>query len=463
MPAKTKFTDRSLAKLPAPPTGQIDYFDAILPNFGLRVSHGGARTWIVLYRYNGKKRRMKLGRYPELGLAAARDLARDALEAARKGKDAAAERKARQSPAETISDLIEMYINEYAKIRKRSWQHDSRILKNDIEPLLGRLRIRDVGRQQVGDAIKPIADRGSLIRANRAQEIVRKMFNWAIDVKFLLETNPAARVAKIAPERARSRFLSKEEYQRLFGAFVPADLGDAGCLFFSLIATLGLRKNEILQLAWNEVDLDDNVITIPPERTKNGKMHVVPLPTVAASDLSRYQYSRATGDSPYVFPSPNDPLKPVTGVFVDKRMVTIRKKAKLENFRLHDLRRSATTYWGLLKIRPHIKDRLLNHRPKTVTDGHYDAFQYIDEKREALEKWEIFLHQLIEDVVQAAYDAEGQPFDWNEYLEKVKAEKLEQRRAGVVNLQEHKRRRALKAPRDGKSASAPIEAKRRRR
>ena len=103
---KFKFSARSLP--PVPSAGQLDYWDEGLPGFGMRVSQGGTRTWQVMYRYNGEKRRMKLGVYrggqnePQeangaaaefrsLGLADARDAARIALAKAEKGQDPATE------------------------------------------------------------------------------------------------------------------------------------------------------------------------------------------------------------------------------------------------------------------------------------------------------------------------------------------------------------------------------------
>src|SRR3954452_3529930 len=97
MPVVT-FTDRGAKALPAPAIGQTDYFDASAhpPGFCLRVSCKGTRTWMLLYRYNGVKRRMKLGRIRELGLKAARELAWDAHASVRRGGDPASEGKVRQ-------------------------------------------------------------------------------------------------------------------------------------------------------------------------------------------------------------------------------------------------------------------------------------------------------------------------------------------------------------------------------
>src|SRR5258707_502665 len=137
MPAFT-FGARRLPKPPA--TGQVDHWDETLPGFGMRVSSGGARTWVVMYRYNGIKRRMKLGRFPPKSLADARDEAREALRKAEKGLDPAAERKMLTARAETVQELADLYIEQYAKKRKRSWYKDEQILKREVLPVIGRKR-----------------------------------------------------------------------------------------------------------------------------------------------------------------------------------------------------------------------------------------------------------------------------------------------------------------------------------
>jgi Arm DNA-binding domain len=112
---------------------QVDYFDKALPGFGLRVSYNGRKSWTVLYRCNGVKGRLTLGRFDVLPLAEARERARDALKAAAKGEDpAAGKHRDRQAP--TFKQLADRYIEEYAKPRKRTWQKDRRLLDNNLIP-----------------------------------------------------------------------------------------------------------------------------------------------------------------------------------------------------------------------------------------------------------------------------------------------------------------------------------------
>ncbi|MCZ6589314.1 MAG: Arm DNA-binding domain-containing protein [Alphaproteobacteria bacterium] len=106
-------TSRSVAALKPPAEGRVEYFDASLPGFALRVSESGRRTWVVLYRVNGRLRRYTFGTYPMMPLADARDRASDALRDASKGIDPADRKKAARV-AESFADLANEYLERHA-------------------------------------------------------------------------------------------------------------------------------------------------------------------------------------------------------------------------------------------------------------------------------------------------------------------------------------------------------------
>jgi Arm DNA-binding domain len=137
-----RFGARSLPPIPA--AGQIDYWDETLPGFGMRVSAGGARAWVVMYRYNTVKRRMKIGNYPAKMLADARDEGREALRLADKGADPAADRKSQRAKLDTVADLAAAYVDEHAKKKKRSWKKDEHILNREVREPHARGRAENV-------------------------------------------------------------------------------------------------------------------------------------------------------------------------------------------------------------------------------------------------------------------------------------------------------------------------------
>jgi integrase len=390
--ATFEFKARSIPSAPEEGKVQTDYWDGSLPGFGMRVSSGGTRSWFVMYRYNGINRRMKLGNYPLMKLADARDAARAALRKAEDGQDPASESKRVKVRMDTVEDLAKLYIEQHAKPKKRSWKKDDQILNREVLPLIGRKRVVDVKRQDVRDVLQPIIDRGALIRANHTLEVVRMMFNWAIQEKDMAILNPAAGIKKPGEVNDRRRYLTDMEFYQFWKALTLDRLGQHGVAAFQLLALTMQREMEVLRMRWQDIDWNDATWTIPADHAKNQLEHVVPLGEFAIGCLLNLEALAADGDV-YVFQSDVLANDHVRRVFLEKRIIKIREAAKLINVTIHDLRRSGTTYLGRLKVPQLIKKKILNHtaRKKGDVTDIYDRFEYLDEKREAMQKWETFL------------------------------------------------------------------------
>jgi integrase len=391
-----KFTDRGIPNSVIDGQSQTDYWDKSLPGFGLRVSAGGTRTWMVMYRYNGTKRRMKLGNYPAKGLADARNDAKAALKKAEDGQDPAAEKRRLKIRMDTVEDLAKLYVEQYAKKRKRSWLKDEQILNREVIPVIGRMRIIDVKRHDIRAVLQPIIDRDSMIRATHTLQVIRKMFNWAIDEKDMPIVNPAARMKSPGVANNRARYLSEEEFFLFWKALDPAELGWLGVAAFQLIALTMQREMEVLRMRWQDIDWNSGLWTIPADHAKNTFEHVVPLGEYALACLG-YLFDMAAPGDIYVFKSPVLENSHVRRVFLEKRWLKIKELAKLINVIIHDIRRSGVTHMGKLRVPPHIKKKLINHEKKKKSDvtDIYDRFEYLDEKREAMQGWENLLLEMV--------------------------------------------------------------------
>jgi integrase len=352
-----------------------------------------------MYRYNGVKRRMKLGNHPLTDLANARNDAREALRKAEKGLDPATEKKKLTTRAETVEELAKLYVEQYAKPKKRSWKKDEQILNREVLPLIGRKRVVDVVRQDIRDVLRPIIVRNAPIRANHALEIIRRLYNWAIDERDMPIANPAARIKRPAEVQSRGRYLKPAELAPFWRALDPDILGPRGVAAFKLLTFTAQREMEVLRMRWPDIDWDENLWTIPPDHAKNELEHVVPL-VPSAMDLLRELHKERDRDPIYVFGSPVKHGEHVRRVFVEKRIKKVRKAMDVEDITVHDLRRTVTTYLGKLGIPQAIKKKILNHakrRKADVTDI-YDRFEYLDEKRDALLKWEKLLFEMVQKV-----------------------------------------------------------------
>jgi len=216
-PAPTiKFKARSIDALKPPKEGRVEYWSAELPGFVLRISDNGRRTWVALYRHQGRLRRFTIGTSPPLGLADAQEKAEDILHAAARGKDLAAEKKAARQ-ADTVSELVELYIERHAKLNKRSLKTDQRMLKRDVLPVWGSRKVKDIRRRDVIDWLDRLMDRGAPIMANRTFEVARKMFAFALE-RDIIEVSPFTGVAKRAAENAREKVLTEDEIRAVWPA-----------------------------------------------------------------------------------------------------------------------------------------------------------------------------------------------------------------------------------------------------
>lgn len=397
---QVKFTARGIASLPAPAKGRLEYFDVDTRGFGLRVSAGGARRmWIVRYRIRGRKTKgmLTLGAFDpdRFGLGAARDMAKDALRAAEKGVDPAAPKR-NERHAESFKELAARWLEEYAKKRKRSWKADQRIIKRDLVPAIGNMKALSVKRADVRQILRTIVARGAPIMANRARELVRSIFAWAISEEIGgVEHNPCDGIARPAEEHSRDRVLSADEIRALWPALSdpPAGMPHRCALALKLQLVTLQRKGEIVGAEWSEMDRDkERMWTIPAEKAKNGLAHRVPLSDLAL-DLLR-EIKKLSGDSRWLFPSPHGD-KPMTARAVNHAVLRVSGALGIGgDFRPHDLRRSAASHMTSIGIGRFIVARILNHVERGVT-AVYDRHSYDREKRLALEAWAVRLAGII--------------------------------------------------------------------
>lgn len=397
-------TDLQIQKLKAPTEGQIEVWDIQIPGLGLRVSKGGSKSFVLMFRHAGKLRRMTLGRYdPDaFPLRLARDKARDARRMVEEGMDPAFMKKqeqleAREAP--TIKDLAELYIERYAKRHKKSWKEDERMLTKDVIPEWGHLKAHSITRRDVIALLDDIVERGAGVTANRTLAVISRMFNFGVD-RCILESNPAYRVKAPTPEKARERTLTEVEIREFWKALDSARMDEGTRIALKLVLVTGQRPGEVAGMSKKE--LDGNWWTIPGERIKNGLTHRVPLSPLAETLIK--EAKALSGDSPYLFPSPSkdesDEDRPIGERALARAIANNRatgekpdRAFKLDHFTPHDLRRTCGTMLGALVVSRFIQDRILNHKDRSM-GGVYDRHSYDEQKRAALEAWSNKLEEI---------------------------------------------------------------------
>lgn len=390
-----RLTDRGIAALKAK-AQRYEAWEDGRTGLGLRVSPAGRKSWIYMYRFEGKPRRMTLGTYPGVGLADARVKHAKARVDLEKGIDPGAkqiERRRADRAAETVADLVEEYLEKWARPRKRSAHEDERILRKDVLPIWGARKAKDIKRRDVIKLLDGIAERGAPIQANRTLAVIRKMFNFAIS-RDIVDATPVAMVKAPSKENQRDRVLSGEEIRTLWQGLDIAPMSEGVKLALKLQLVTAQRKGEIVKATRAEFDLDEQIWTIPAERSKNGQAHRVPLSNLAI-ELIRTAQGVADADklfpSPWLFPSPTVD-GPITTRAVNYALT--RSQLGIENITPHDLRRTAASGMTSLGINRLVVSKVLNHVEKGVT-AIYDRHGYDAEKRHALESWASRLEEIV--------------------------------------------------------------------
>jgi integrase len=406
-----KFTDRTIAAL-RPRPQRYEVWDDARSGFGIRITPRGVKSFVWVYHFEGRPRRLTFGTYPALTLGAANLKLAHARQALARGEDpgtAAVSERVAERAAETIADLVADYLERYARPRKRSAAEDERILRKDILPRWGARKVNSITRRGVVTLRNDIVDRGAPIQANRTFGILRRMFKFAIS-QAMVETSPCDKVERPSSENQRDRTLTETEIRQLWSALEEAPMEPNARRVLRFMLATGQRRGEVIGLHVQEVDYAKNIWMLPAARSKNGMEHLIPLSPLALQILSDatpneegYLFASKLTAAPYRGQSI---AHAVGHLFEVRRQSQARKKTakadaplpplagKMDRFTPHDLRRSVATRMRELGISRGDVKMVLNHRERDVT-ARYDRYDGLPEKKRALEIWGARLAEII--------------------------------------------------------------------
>jgi integrase len=426
MPAAITLTDESIKSIKPSAGRQMEYPDAKVAGLALRVSASGTKSWTFRYRTaTGQQRRLKLGTYPATGLATARSRARAALNEAEAGGDPAGDRrkekaKARLRQVATVAELAEDYFLAAKVGRHRPNTRAKRASTMDLErdyfdrlikPKFGCLAVADLKRAEF-QRFLDVAGKTSPSAARQCRNVVRQMYNFAIR-REITDKNPA-QFGEVPVPTSRDRVLTDAEIKAIWQAAIDPE----GIEGLSLSPGMGLairlamvtlqRGGEICGLHSSELDLEVRIWTIPSERTKNHRVHVVPLSDSALqlikSALATPRPHQDAGSEPpkerFLFPSPRGG-GPITRHALSRAMKRITTAVGIEDATPHDFRRTGSTHLTSERLavpRFHVSC-VLNHISDeggaAAVTAVYDRNAYLAEKRRALDKWASRLAQIV--------------------------------------------------------------------
>jgi integrase len=409
-----KLTQPNATRQPLP-AGKSDaiFFDDDLPGFGLRVRAGGKRTWIIQYRVGTKQRRLTIGSVDKLSADQARKAARGRLARVELGGDPQQEKhEARNTAHHTVGKLVDDYLARRHhdtgkdRLRRSSYEATELYLRKHWKPLHG-LQASKIDRSAVASRLSAIEAEISSVTAARARVALSSMFAWAIG-QGIVDSNPVIGTNKPPEPVARDRVLTDAEVAHIWAACRDDSFGRV----VKLLLLTGARRDEIGDLAWDEIDLERDVIILPAQRTKNGRPHIVPLAPMAVAILKSVpRRPRAGGAIEYLFGEGQGGFSgwSKAKLALDRRINEARTataagrgnqsgKPQIADWRLHDLRRTvATVMADRLGVLPHIIEALLNHVSghKAGIAGVYNRAGYEREVHAALLVWADHLESIV--------------------------------------------------------------------
>ena len=378
-----RLTTQEIARY-RPPQGKADHivFDEELSGFGLRY-RAGRRTWVFQYAFGtGESRvnaRMTLGEYPALSPAKARDTAQDLYAKVRLGEHPASDKKKSRSEARnTFGRLVISYLGfQKSELRESSYTEQTRYLDTYAKSLHG-LPATAIDRKKIADLLDTIAKERGAVSANRARTSLSALFSWSMR-RGLHDSNPVIGTEQ-RKERSRDRTLTDLELAIVWNTLSDSDYSD----IIRLLILTGQRASEIGKLRWKEIDFDENLISLPPARTKNARAHSFPMSAPvrdilkARAQTPDYVFGRGIGFSGWG----------KCKIRLDKRIAD-KLGTAMPDWVVHDLRRTFATGLQRLGVRLEVTEAILNHvsGSRGGVAGIYQRHDWATEKRAALDAW----------------------------------------------------------------------------
>lgn len=366
-------TDLQVRKLKAPDSGQKAYFDPGMKNFGVRVSQGGTKTFIVLL--GSQRKRRTLGRYPDLSLADARVLAKEAQVSFAMDAD-----KPRAAASDiSFDEARRQFLGDSERRNKASTAAEYRRLLNKYFAFKGKMA--DISKADIVASVDALRQTPS--EQKHAFVAIRTMMNWCLR-RGLIDHSPVPLLS--FPVVSRERVLTDDELRTVWHRAV--EYGYPYGRIVQLLILTGQRRGEIAGLQWSWVGED--TITLPAGFTKNKRSHTFPISAMVMDVLEGLPESDGL-----LFPARGHEDRSFSGW--SKSKPKFDEAISVEGYTLHDLRRTFSSNMARLGAPIHVTEKLLNHVSGTVSGvaAVYNRYSYMDEMREALLRHNDFLINIL--------------------------------------------------------------------
>jgi integrase len=373
VPNHPVLTELTLRAAKPPERGTITLWDGAQKHFGVRISQGGAKSFIILL---GSGRRQTLGRFPTISVASARARAKELLAENTLGKT--------RPRAAAFDDVVTEFLSACEKKNRiRTVREYTRLLNRHFA--FGRKNLAEITRHDVSQKLEKI--RGITSEQNHAIVAAKIFFKWAVRNGYL-DQSPCESFSPIK-RLPRERVLTDDELLSVFKTAL--ENSSTFSRIVALLVLTGQRRSEVAAIKWKWIDTAERTITLPASLTKNKRTHTFPYGEMVAEILERIPYQ---GD--YLFPAARDQIKgkPAT-VFNGwgKPKAIFDDLCNVSGWQLHDLRRTFASKLAALGVSLPTIEKLLNHVSGSFGGivSVYQRHNWLPEMRSAIDAWERWL------------------------------------------------------------------------
>ena len=406
MPRHTEnvLTDRKIQNA-KPATKQFKLYDG--KGLFLLIHPNGSKYFRRDYTFEGKRKTLALGVYPETILKQAREERLEAQNLVREGKDPTEFRKElkakrqNQKKSEQLKQklsfqnvALEWWQRQSGNLTQKHGQEIKRSLENHVFPKMGHLQITDIPSKAIKEILLGLESEGKAETAHRIHQRIRSVFQYAVMQEWT-DRNPAADLHKLlAP-------VKKEPMKSLPLSELPGylrrldennrEMHMVTRIALKLIVMLFVRTVELIEAKWEELDLENAIWRIPAERMKLGVEHLVPLPKQALVLFDELKQFR--GESDYVFPGDRNPKQPMSNntlLYGGIYRMGYRSRATIHGFR--SLASSILNESG--KWNPDAIERQLAHSEKDQVRAAYNRANYLEERKQMMQWYADYLDEL---------------------------------------------------------------------
>lgn len=355
----------------------------------LEIAPTGSKLWRYRYRYNGKGKMLALGSYPAVTLAQARQKRDEARKLITDGTDPSEHKKAARQALKADGVTFETLAREWFDYSAPRWAESTRYktklyMENDLIPGIGSRPVKAITRPDLVELVRKVEARGTLNAAGKIRQWLHQIFRFGL-ASGVVDANPATDLDVVAAPAKAARHhphVTFAELPELLGKVDTTNINTLTRCAIRLLVLTAVRPGELRAAQWSEFELDDDLWTIPKERMKARRQHLVPLPRQAVTILRQLQ--EITGGYPLLFPGQQNPERPMSENTINKALRLMGYEGRQTG---HGFRHLLSTELNGRNYNKDWIERQLAHGDKDEIRDTYNHATYLPQREEMMQAW----------------------------------------------------------------------------